>query len=91
MNQALDLWIRETGTTKIDMAEQSGLWKVYMNHNGFERTQTMDKYLSHDRFPKNPRWSKVYQTVEYVFSACNRNSEQRDAMKTSYADLKAMV
>jgi two-component system sensor histidine kinase ChiS len=91
MNQALDLWVRETGATKIDLAEQSGIWKVYMNRNGFERTQTLDKYLSAKTFPKNPRWPKVYRTVEYVLAGCTGKSRHQKELETSYDVLRRMV
>jgi two-component system sensor histidine kinase ChiS len=91
MNQALDLWARETGATKVDLAEQSGIWKVYMNCNGFERTQTLDKYLSAKTFPKNPRWPKVYRTVEYVLAGCAGKSRRKKALEASYEVLRRMV
>jgi len=84
MNQALALWVSETGTTKIDLAEQSGIWKVYMNRDGFERAQTLDKYLSLTKLPKNPRWPKIYRTVEYVLAGCPRNTPQRKDLKAAY-------
>jgi len=91
MTLALDLWVDETGTTRVDLAEQSGIWKVYMNHDGFERTQTLDKYLNIKKFPRFPRWFKIYQTVDFVLLSCRLSSRKKDVLETDYSRLKKMV
>lgn len=91
MNQALEYWKEATGLTKADLAEQSGLWKVYMNKNGFERTQTLDKYLDSEKFPKNPRWSQIYKTVDFVLLSCDLPSSKRKELEARFSGLKKMV
>jgi two-component system, sensor histidine kinase ChiS len=90
MTLTLALWSHETGTTKIDLAEQSGIWKVYMNKDGYERTQTFDKYLSIKKFPTFPRWPKVYMTVDFVLLSC-RASERQNALEIEYTHLKNLT
>ena len=91
MTLALELWVHETGTTKIDLAEQSGIWKVYMNKDGYERTQTFDKYLSIKKFPTFPRWSKVYMTVDFVLLSCPGASDRKNALEIEYTHLRNLA
>ncbi len=77
MNLALDLWMKTTGNTKADLAEQSGIWKVYVTCNGHERTQTLDKYLDINTLPKNPRWQNVVSTVDFVLLECEIASPKK--------------
>lgn len=84
MNLALEYWIESTGSSKVDLAVMSGLWKVYMNENGFERTQTLDKYLDIRLFPKVPRWSKVYRTVDFVLLSCQDESDLRTELEKTF-------
>ncbi|WP_319468646.1 response regulator [uncultured Pseudodesulfovibrio sp.] len=65
MNLAVDCWTESTGTQKADMAEQSGLWNVYMERDGYFRTQTLDKYLEEGTLPGKPRWKKVLATADF--------------------------
>ncbi len=88
MTQSLDYWRKETGLTKFDLAKKSNVWKVYINPNGFKRTQTLDKYLDQEQFPKNPRWPHVYQTANFVLSFCKASTKLRLELKKSFAKLK---
>ncbi len=90
MTLSLALWKKETGLTKIELAEQSGVWKVYMNGNGFERTQTLDKYLDINTFPKQPRWRNIFDTAEFVLAACTTESNPRTELEISFAGLKTL-
>ncbi|MCP4294186.1 MAG: response regulator [Proteobacteria bacterium] len=65
MSHALNVWEAETRKTKFELAEESALWKVYIDQ-GQIRTRTFDKYLSLEFLPKNPRWNTVIKTVEHV-------------------------
>ncbi len=68
MTCALDYWIQCTGLSKKDLAHQSRLWKTYTNQDGWERTQTLDRYLDIETFPLRPAWSKVLKTAEFVLA-----------------------
>lgn len=90
MNLALTYWQQATGLGKSDLADQSGLWKVYINHNGFERTQTLDKYLDLNRLPKQPRWRKIQDTLDYVLLATDTLSPEREKLEQYALRLKML-
>lgn len=88
MSLAIEYWCSVTQTTKVALAEHSKLWKVYRSPNGFERTQTLDKYLSPRHFPKKPRWGHVFQTLSFVLSFCKTPSSLRLELENSFTELK---
>ena len=90
MNQALALWQEQTGQNKIEFAEQSGIWKIYINSNGFERTQTLDKYLDINLFPQRPRWRNIFETAEFVLLSCKTGSKSKTELEACYARLKTL-
>ncbi len=67
MNLALRHWEETTGTTKLELAEQSGIWKLHED-KGYLRVRTLDRYLSVPTLPKQPRWRDVTRTVRFVLS-----------------------
>lgn len=69
MSLSIDYWKIATGKTKIELAEESGIWKVHLDKSTF-RAKTMDRYLSLDTLPKKPRWKEVLATAEYVLTHC---------------------
>jgi len=88
MTLALEYWQKSTGLTKVDLAEQSGIWKVYVTHNGFERTQTLDKYLDIRQVPKKPRWKKILHTIDFVLLACDKPMPERECLEISFLKFK---
>lgn len=75
MNDALDLWIAHTGKTKADLAEESGLWAIQMDQNGWRRTATLDKYLDLNKIPRLPKWKTIQKTVEFVGKVAGERPE----------------
>lgn len=71
MNLSVELWIADTGTTRVELAEQSGIWNVYIGKDGWARTQTLDKYLNPASLPKRPKWDNVINTADFVLAACS--------------------
>ena len=65
MNLALACWERQLGRSKLDLAEESGLWPVYIDKST-PTTRTLDKYLNLELCPKNPRSKRVIDTAEFV-------------------------
>lgn len=61
---AMYLW-EQLSQSKLDLAEQSGLWKV-TNDEGSLKTRTLDKYLRAETFPKRPRYRTVIKTLNFV-------------------------
>jgi len=87
---AVDCWTASTGTAKADMAEQSGLWNVYMERDGYFRTQTLDKYLDPELLPQKPRWQKVLATADFVLANCEEDSPCRRELEEATADFRAL-
>lgn len=83
MNQTIHCWVESTGRTKADLAEESKIWRVYPDHNGWRRTQTLDKYLDIHTLPKSPRITQVLQTAYYVLKACRPPSARRDQLEAA--------
>ena len=88
MTAALACWETATGFNRVELARRSKLWKIHSNQNGFERTQTLDRYLEFSRFPKKPRWNQVYQTAEFVMLSCRESSSERIELETLFSRLK---
>ena len=89
LNLAIDFWCHQTGSNKAELARQSGEWKIYVNEDGWERTQTLDRYLSLDTLPKRPRWKLVIRTCEFVLIHCPGESVQREHLQKELAVLRA--
>lgn len=83
MNLCIDYWIECRGADKFDLARDSKLWAVYTNLDGWERTQTLDKYLDVSTLPKRPNWKKVLATVDFVLSSCLEPSPLRENLERS--------
>ena len=91
MNQSVTYWEEDTESTKADLARKSKIWKVYLEQDGRERTQTLDKYLSPESLPKNPRYKKVIQTADFVLTSVKKDSQVRQALELSLAKLQALI
>ncbi|WP_154222832.1 tetratricopeptide repeat protein [Marinicella rhabdoformis] len=76
MIDAVNIWEKNTQTTQIDLAEQSKIWTVSVD-NGTLRTRSLDKYLSIDKIPQNPRWRNVVKTCHFILSHDQLNSQDR--------------
>jgi two-component system, sensor histidine kinase ChiS len=90
MTLSLDYWAEATGTMKVDLAEQSGLWKVYTNLDGWERTQTLDRYLDVQTLPRKPRRRQVIRTAEFVLAACDTESGLRQRLEAALTNLRIL-
>ena len=72
MTCSLQHWEETTGTTKIELAEQSGIWKVHLD-KGYFRLRTFDRYLRVPSVPQKPRWKVIIRTARFVL-ACGESS-----------------
>lgn len=88
VNLALEYWTEATGNSKFELARQSGLWKVYTNHDGWERTQTLDKYLDIDTFPIRPRWQLIVATCDFVLASSSSSSALRQHLEVDLARIR---
>lgn len=95
MNLAIACWERELGKSKLDLAEQSGIWPVYIDKST-PTTRTLDKYLNLDNCPKNPRSRRVVDTAEFVLrhlpdentAACGQLRQALDEFRQSLSGVK---
>ena len=91
MKLSLDYWTEATGTPRSEMALRSKLWHVYINRDGWERTQTLDKYLNPKTFPRRPRWNKILSTADFVLSSCSTASPKRDQLEVVLEKLRILA
>lgn len=87
MTLALDYWQKAKRKGKIELAEDSGLWRVYMDRSSLQ-TRTLDKYLLVETLPRNPRWRDVVRTAEYVLRHCGEPPAEREALASALGRLK---
>ncbi|OGG99340.1 MAG: hypothetical protein A2600_12700 [Candidatus Lambdaproteobacteria bacterium RIFOXYD1_FULL_56_27] len=70
MLMGLRYWTQTTGKSKVELADESGIWNATVDANGTYRTRTLDRYLKYANFPQKPRWRDILQTVYYVLQQC---------------------
>ncbi|OLQ92767.1 hybrid sensor histidine kinase/response regulator [Vibrio ponticus] len=80
MTTALDYWESSTGNSKFVFAEQSGLWRVYLDRSTLQ-TRTLDKYLRIETLPKTPRWRTVLTSLEYILDNCSDLTKERSKIE----------
>ncbi|VEN75068.1 conserved hypothetical protein [Candidatus Desulfarcum epimagneticum] len=69
MDHSLQYYRLTTGKTKVDLAEESGVWALTQDINGLI-PKTMNKYLKIDSIPKKrPNIRAVTRTGRFVLSA----------------------
>lgn len=87
MKYAVLYWEISTKLTKIELAESSGLWSVYLDKNGAYRTRTMDRYLKEKKLPKNPKVKQIILTANYVLNHCQKQSIIKQKLKSCFYKL----
>ncbi|MCG8015139.1 MAG: MEKHLA domain-containing protein [Candidatus Thiodiazotropha sp. 'RUGA'] len=65
MHAALACWEHDLGKNKLALAEESGIWPVYIDKST-PTTRTLDRYLHIESCPDNPRSRRVIATAEFV-------------------------
>jgi hypothetical protein len=65
MVTAVHCWEQWTGTSRIELAEQSGIWRINVDE-GRLRVRAMDRYLGIGKLPMKPRWRDVVNTAYFV-------------------------
>ncbi|MGJ7096865.1 response regulator [Vibrio hannami] len=90
MTTALSYWEHTTGKTKFNFAEESGLWKVYLDRSTLQ-TRTLDKYLRVETVPKTPRWRTVLSSVEFILEHCHEQTELRKELEAIKQRLNRLV
>ena len=81
MRSCLELWERITRSTRIELAERSGIWRVTID-DGRLRTRTLDRYLALDTLPARPRWREAVRTAYFVLAECPLEPGQREQLES---------
>lgn len=97
MNLALTCWEHDLGKTKIELADESKIWPVYIDKST-PTTRTLDKYLNIDICPKNPRSQRAVDTAEFVLRKaqqstgikCNELQAELDAFRLLISGIKTL-
>jgi two-component system sensor histidine kinase ChiS len=90
MSQALTYWEGEQGQTKFTFAEQSGLWRVYLDRSTLQ-TRTLDKYLRVETLPKTPRWRTVLASIDYILEHAQTQGTLRYQLEKSREKLQKLL
>lgn len=90
MRQTLDYWENSTGKSKIDLAEESGIWHINID-GGTYKTRTLDRYLSHKNFPRRPRVREVLKTAHYVLKECPPLDGQAQTLETTMHHMQSAL
>ena len=91
MCTALACWEHDLGRNKLDLAEESRIWQVYIDKST-PTTRTLDKYLNVESCPKNPRCQRVIDTAEFVLRAMGQKAQpSQEKLKTMLAELRQLI
>ena len=67
LKQSLEVWDESVQKGKVELASESGLWKVHLDYSrGVFRSRTFESYLHLETIPQHPRWKPVQQTALFV-------------------------
>ncbi len=90
MLNALEIWERHTESNRVELADQSKIWTVSID-NGNLRTRSLDKYLSIEKMPKNPRWRNVVRTCHFILTDSSLLADDRAKLEASLADIMQSI
>jgi len=91
MYTALACWEHDLGKNKLDLAEESKLWQVYIDKST-PTTRTLDKYLNIDSCPKNPRCQRVIDTAEFVLKKMDtKSTPSQKKLQTLLDELRLII
>lgn len=90
MLSTLSYWSDSTGRSKFDLAEESGLWRVYLDRSTLQ-TRTLDKYLHAETVPKSPRWRTVLNTIDFVLERCTEHNQHRSEVEFLRDKLQGLI
>ena len=90
MKMSLLYWQQSTGKSKIDLAEESKLWRVNVDE-GQLRVRTLDRYLDIDKLPMIPRIPKVLKTAYFVLDKSSAELPLREDLKIALNNILRMA
>ncbi|MFV0449444.1 MAG: hypothetical protein ACK5MF_13465, partial [Vibrio sp.] len=90
MTCALNYWDKAPGQSKFTFAEQSGLWRVYLDRSTLQ-TRTLDKYLRVETLPKTPRWRTVLNSLDYILEHHHEPGAERMHLEALRNKLQKLI
>jgi hypothetical protein len=90
MKSSLSYWESHENRTKVDLAEQSKIWTVYLDA-GTYRTRTLDKYLNVKTLPNYPKWKDVIKTSLFVLTHTPPKEPYKKQVIDSLEQLKCLL
>jgi len=90
LNFALEAWGETTGKSKVSLAEESGLWNVYLDGMTY-KTRTLDRYLKLTTLPKKPRCSDLLDTLCFVLKLETLSPDTRKKLQAYKDDLSRLM
>ena len=90
MQASLEAWERSTCSTRLELAEKSGIWRVTID-DGRLRTRTLNRYLDHATLPARPRWREVLRTAYFVLAECRLDVVQRELLNARIGSLQQLM
>lgn len=90
MLATVEAWERATGTTRIELAEKSRVWRVTIDE-GRLRVRAMERYLSLAKLPRQPRWREVLRSAYFVLSECALEAVERADLRRRADAVQAVV
>ncbi len=76
----VDIWERNTGTNRLELAEKSRIWRVNID-DGRLRARAMERYLAVSKLPQNPRWRDVLRSAYFVLGQCTMEPSTREDLQ----------
>jgi PAS domain S-box-containing protein len=80
MLAVIDTWERATGSSRLELAEKSRIWRVAID-DGRLRARAMERYLTVAKLPHNPRWRDVLRSAYFVLGQCTMEAETREDLQ----------
>ncbi|WP_395377743.1 tetratricopeptide repeat protein [Marinicella sp. W31] len=90
MIDATTVWTRHTNNNLVELADRSGIWTI-TNDNGSLRVRSLEKYLSVQKMPKNPRWRNVIKTCHFVLSEPDLPLADRASLSSQLDELLGVI
>ena len=80
MLAVIDTWERATGSSRLELAEKSRIWRVAID-DGRLRARAMERYLTVAKLPQNPRWRDVLRSAYFVLGQCAMEAQTREDLQ----------
>lgn len=90
MQSSLEAWERSTCSTRLELAEKSGIWRITID-DGRLRTRTLNRYLDLSVLPARPRWREVLRTAYFVLAECKLDAAQREQINQRIGNLQVLM